>query len=46
MTLLEDLQALDVSIVVDAKVDISVAVNTEELTRLVGDGAKKLVDSE
>jgi hypothetical protein len=39
MTLLDDLRALDVSVIVDAKAEISVAIDVEELQNLIGDGA-------
>ncbi|MET0662486.1 MAG: hypothetical protein ABWZ42_05075 [Ilumatobacteraceae bacterium] len=39
MTLLDDLQALDLSSILDAKADIAIAVNGDDLLALVGDGA-------
>lgn len=38
MTLLDDLQAIDLSAILDAKVSIRVAVDTDDLRRLVTDG--------
>lgn len=43
MTLVEDLQALDVSIIVDAKAEISIAVDLDVVQDLVGDGALQTV---
>lgn len=39
MTVLDDLQALDLSAIVDAKADISVTINATDLLALVDDGA-------
>jgi len=39
MTLLDDLQALDLSAIVDAKVDIAGALDVADLQALLGDGA-------
>lgn len=39
MTLLDDLQSLDLSSILDAKADIAVTVNGEDLLALVGNGA-------
>lgn len=39
MTLLDDLQALDLSAIVDGKVDIDVVINSDSIIALVGDGA-------
>lgn len=39
MTLLDDLQALDLSSILDAKADISLTINSDDLLALVGDGA-------
>jgi hypothetical protein len=39
MTLLDDLRALDVSVIVDAKAQISVAIDVEDIQGLIGDGA-------
>ncbi|WP_456788802.1 hypothetical protein [Cellulomonas sp. P5_C5] len=39
MTLLDDLSALDLSSIIDAKVDIASALDVEDLQALLGDGA-------
>ena len=43
MTLLDDLKAIDLSAIVDAKVSIRVAVDTDDLRRLVADGPARRV---
>lgn len=39
MTLLDDLQALDLSDIIDAKADINIAISADEITRLIDEGA-------
>ncbi|HEY3485276.1 MAG TPA: hypothetical protein VGK49_07820, partial [Ilumatobacteraceae bacterium] len=39
MTLLDDLQSLDLSAILDAKADIAITVNGDDLLALVGNGA-------
>lgn len=39
MTLLDDLQALDLSVIIDGKVHVAAAIDTDAITELLADGA-------